>query len=80
MIIDPEEVTERKKSLMVLKMLATHKSLSHVCHALLCGIPHGTMVSHSHMKQRDTYYIYCAMSVQNFDSLSLSIVSKNKKA
>ena len=63
---------------MGLKMLATHKSLSHLCQALLYGIANETMVSHSHMKQRDTHCIYRKTSVQNLNSLALSIASKNK--
>ena len=76
---EPGRSWSNKKSWMRLKMLATHKSLSHICHTLLCSIPNQTMVCHRHMKPRDTYYIYCKMSVQNFKSLSLSIASKTKK-
>ena len=36
------------------------------------------MVSHSHMKPRDTHYIYRKMSRQNLNSLSLSIASKQQ--
>ena len=75
----PRESWREKKVLRDPFLLYNRKSLSHVCHALLCCIPHQIMVSHSHMEPGNTYYLYPKMSMQNLKSLPISVLSKNKK-